>query len=264
VLGWRALPADHRHLHPLAAATVLLLLAPATTVLNGFEYASVARLVGQHPPLRASVRVAVLGTAANLLPLPGAVLVRVEAMRRGGAGVGRSTAASAAAALVWSAAAAGLAGVALARRHPVLGVLLLLAMVFAGAAGLMGGGRVARRSGMSSPTGPLGRLVVVEVASVVVGALRLMVIGAGLGGGIGFGQAAGLGLASIAAAAAGIFPGGLGLREAISAGLAPILDLPAAIGAVAATFDRLLGLPFVIVAALTLARRDQSSEGSTS
>jgi hypothetical protein len=100
------------------------------------------------------------------------------------------------------------------------------------------------------------RLLAIEVGAVTVGALRLVVIGAGLGGGIGFGQAAGLGLANIVAAAAGIFPGGLGLREALSALLAPILDLPAAVGAVAASFDRLLGLPVVIAAALVLARRD--------
>ena len=114
---------------------------------------------------------------------------------------------------------------------------------------------MAGRSDVAEPAMVVARLFVVEVATVTVGALRLVVIGAGLGGGIGFGQGAGLGLANVAAAAAGVFPGGLGLREALSAALAPILDLPAAVGAVAASFDRLLGLPVVMVAALVLSRR---------
>ena len=259
ILGWRALPAGQRDLHVGAALLVLLLLAPATTILNGLEYAGAARLVGQHSALPSAVRVAVLGTAANLLPLPGAVLVRVEAMRRGGAGVKRSTAASAAAALLWAAAAALLAGGVLVWGRPGVGLGLLVTGAVAGGAGMVVGMRVAGRSAVAEPAMAVARLFLVEVATVSVGALRLVVIGAGLGGGIGFGQAAGLGLANVAAAAAGVFPGGLGLREALSAALAPILDLPAAVGAVSASFDRLLGLPVVVVAALVLARRPSST-----
>ena len=258
VVGWRALPAGHRHLELGSSVLVLVVLAPLTTLLNGLEYVQVARLVGQRPPLRPALQVAVLGTAANLLPVPGAVLVRVDALRRGGSTVGRSTAASVCAALLWASAAGLVAGLALFGAHRGLGAVLLLGAVVLGFAGRATGRRVAgRRHG-------LGGLALVELGTVVVGALRLMVIGAGLGGGVGFGQAAGLGLASIGAAAAGVFPGGLGLRETLSAGLAPILDLPAAVGAVAATFDRLLGLPVVIGAALLLSRRDQSSAGSIS
>jgi hypothetical protein len=255
VLGWRGLPADQRDLHLGAALVVLLVLAPLTTILNGLEYAGVARLVGQHVVLPSAVRVAVLGTAANLLPLPGAVLVRVEAMRRGGAGVKRSTAASASAALLWASAAALLAGAALVVGQLALGAGLLVAGLVAGLSGAAVGVRVARRSDVAEPSVVMLRLFAVELATVGVGALRLVVIGAGLGGGIGFGQGAGLGLANVVAAAAGVFPGGLGLREALSAALAPILDLPAAVGAVAASFDRLLGLPVVVVAALVLSRR---------
>ena len=255
VAGWRSLPPHIRGLDLLDAAAVLLVLAPATTILNGLEFAATARLVGQRPSVPESVRIAVLGTAANLLPLPGAALVRIAAMRRAGAGVGRSTAASATAALLWAAGVAGLAGAVLAVGHPLLGAVLLVGGALTAVVGVAAGRRVAHRSGVRDVGRPLGRLAAVEVGTGLVGALRLLVVGAGLGGGIGFGQAAGLGLSSVLAAAAGVFPGGLGLREGISAGLAPILDLPAAVGAVAATFDRLLGLPVVIVAAVVLSRR---------
>lgn len=259
VLGWRALPAGQRHLDVAPALLVLLVLAPLTTLLNGLEYVAIARLVGQDPPLRRALQIAVLGSAANLLPVPGAVLVRVEALRRDGTSAGRSTAASVCAALLWAAAAALVAGVALLTSNLGLSLALVAGGVVLAVAALATGQRIAPDR---SALGPLG---VVEVGTVVVGALRLMVVGSGLGGGIGFAQGAGLGLASVAAAAAGIFPGGLGLREALSAALAPILDLPAAVGAVAATFDRLLGLPTVLLMALVLARRQpHSSAGSTS
>ena len=263
-LGWRALPAEDRHLNLLAAVAVMLVLAPLTTLLNGLEYVGVARLVGKHPPLPRALHIAVLGTAANLLPVPGAVLVRVDALRREGTSMRRSTAASACAAFLWGSAAAVLAGLALLTSHLLLGVLLVGGGVVFAAGGFETGRRVGRGTGQS-PWRGVGWLMAVELGTVVVGALRLMVISAGIGQAIGFGQAAGLGLASIAAAAIGLFPGGLGLREALSAALAPILELPAAVGAVAATFDRLLGLPVVIIAALLLSRRDRhSSAGSTS
>ena len=82
VAGWRSLPPHIRGLDLLDAAAVLLVLAPATTILNGLEFAATARLVGQRPSVPESVRIAVLGIAANLLTLPGAALVRVAAMRR--------------------------------------------------------------------------------------------------------------------------------------------------------------------------------------
>src|SRR5258706_8161975 len=135
VAGWRSLPAHDRGLDPRAAALVLLVLAPATTILNGLEFASTARLVGQRPSVPESVRIAVLGTAANLLPLPGAALVRVGAMRRAGAGVGRSTAASATAALLWAGGVSGLAGIALVAGHALLGAVLLAAGALAAGIG---------------------------------------------------------------------------------------------------------------------------------
>src|SRR3954471_24688818 len=141
-LGWRALPAEDRHLNLVAALVVMVVLAPLTTLLNGLEYAGVARLVGKHPPLPRALHIAVLGTAANLLPVPGAVLVRVDALRREGTSVRRSTAASACAAFLWGAAAAVLAGLALLTSHRLLAVLLVAGGLVAGAVGVATGRRV--------------------------------------------------------------------------------------------------------------------------
>src|SRR3954467_4743731 len=124
-LGWRALPAQDRYLNVVAALVVMVVLAPPTTLLNGLEYVGVARLVGKHPPLPRALHIAVLGTAANLLPVPGAVLVRVGPPRRGGPSARRATPAGACAALLGGAAAAVLAGLALLTSHLLLGVVLV-------------------------------------------------------------------------------------------------------------------------------------------
>ena len=91
------------------------------------------------------------------------------------------------------------------------------------------------------------------------GAARLTLVAAELPGDIDLASAAVLNVASVVAAAAGVLPGGLGLREAVAGFLAPLVDAPAAAGAVAATLDRLLGLPTVAVGALVLAVRGRAN-----
>src|SRR4051812_50224797 len=71
ILGWRALPAEDRHLNLLAALVVMVVLAPLTTLLNGLEYVGVARLGGKHPPPHPALPIAVLGTPAHPPPGPG-------------------------------------------------------------------------------------------------------------------------------------------------------------------------------------------------
>ena len=66
------------------------------------------------------------------------------------------------------------------------------------------------------------------------------------------GQALALTVSGAIASAAGIFPAGLGLREAMSAGVAALVDLPASVGFVAASIDRVLGLVVLGIATLAL------------
>jgi hypothetical protein len=259
VAGWRGLDAGERSLDPVAAAVVLVVLAPLTTALNGAEYACTARLVGVRVGPAEGVRVAVLGSAANLLPLPGAVLVRTEALRRRGTGLAGAAKASTVAAVVWAGAAAAVAGaLQVADGRAALGAAGL-----GGGALLVGAGMVAAARVQRSGPGTDGRaraaLLATETATVAVGALRLALVAAELPGDLDVAGAAVLNVASVAAAAAGVLPGGLGLREAVAAALAPLVDAPAAAGAVAATLDRLLGLPTVALGAVVLSLRGRAS-----
>lgn len=94
------LPSDLAGFEWWPIAVMAALTVPAVA-LNGYEYLVTARLSGVKVGLLAAVRIAIYGTAANLLPLPGASLVRIEAMRRSGVSLRRGTTVTAAVGLAW-------------------------------------------------------------------------------------------------------------------------------------------------------------------
>jgi len=68
-----------------AILLMALIATPATLLLNAVEFSLSARLIGQSIPLARSMSVTIVGSAANLLPLPGATLVRLAALKSEGA-----------------------------------------------------------------------------------------------------------------------------------------------------------------------------------
>ena len=240
---------------------VLVLGTPATIAVNAAELRAMGACL---EPVRTigwirAVRVVVLATAANLLPLPGGAMVRIHALRdpgRGpGAGVGAATSITAVAALLWVGTAvliAGLAGVAAAPLVGTLGVLAGAAAVVVSLAALraIAGGWRPRAS---------ARLVAVEVATTLVHAARLYLVLVALDVAVVPTQVLVLGAASPVAAAAGVFPAGLGLAELLSALLAPLAALAAAAGLTATALARVIGLLGTGLLALPLGIRDAAT-----
>jgi hypothetical protein len=232
-MGWRQLPTEGITWVWLA---VSLAIVPIVMVLNGMEYQVAARLLAHRVPLGEAMRISVLGSIANLLPVPGAILVRAGALRRRGASVGGSAMATGAVGAGWLGLSALVAG------------LLLMAtgsvrtgggFVSAGLVATIGMLLLVRRAGGSA--GDAALIVALEGAFVSVSALRTWATLHAIGGGD-LAQAAALTVAAPIAAAAGILPGGLGLREVIAGALGPLVGLAAATGVVAAGIDRLLGV----------------------
>ena len=230
---------------------VLLLLplvgVPATVATNAWEYRVTARLLGHRIPLDDAARVSVLSTAANLLPIPGAVLVRSRALRQRGTGMGAALSVTTATGVAWVGVTAVLAGgLQLVVGSPALGagvlvagvVVLVLAAVLA-----------SRTRGVELRRADMRTVLVVEVVAVLVAAGRLQLALWGLGYSPGVDQALALSLAGSLGSAVGFLPAGLGVREVLAAGIAPIVGLPAAVGLVATAVDRLLGL--VVLAAIS-------------
>jgi uncharacterized membrane protein YbhN (UPF0104 family) len=229
---------------PLLAAAALVGV-PLTMALNGAEYAATGAVVGHPVAWPAALRVSVLSSAANLLPVPGAVLVRARALNQLGTPYRRAFVATAVVGMAWVGTTAVVAGalvLASGDDAAVGGVL-----VAAGLAGIAAAHAAVVRRGKGVDV--TLQIVVVELASVAVGGLRYWLVLEGLGFDPDAVQAVALTVSAVVASAVGVFPGGLGVREVVAAALAPLVGLPAAVGLVAVAVDRLLGLPVLAVAA---------------
>ena len=97
-----------RNLPPLPAGdrrpvlfVFVALLAGCGIVVNGAEYALSARAFGGRVTLRDATRISVLSTAANLLPIPGAAIVKTRALQKRGAGLRIAATLTIAIGIVW-------------------------------------------------------------------------------------------------------------------------------------------------------------------
>jgi hypothetical protein len=250
VAGVAALPSGNEGAQWSLLAIVAVVLGPANSACNAAEYALTARYAGVRVGPREAIGVAVLSSAANLLPLPGAAVVRAGSLHRRGTGAARAARVVVAASGVWLATTAVLVGlVILATTDRLLAGAALLAV---GLVGVAAAHRVADAHRRPDGIRLTAALVAVESATVAVGAIRLWLCIRGLGYDVDAVQATALTFASVLASAAGVFPGGLGLREVLASSIGPLVAVPAAVAASGVVVDRLLGWPAAAVAALTL------------
>lgn len=223
---------------PLVVLAVLG--TPATIAVNAAELRAMTRCLDRAAslPWSRAGSVVVLATAANVLPLPGGAMVRIQALRAGGATTGRAAAINLVAALLWVAAAVVVAGIAVWRMVPVAGLLAV-------AVGVAGGGvaLVALRAAMPvwSVASAL-RLGGIEVVTTLLHAVKLYLALLALGIAAGLDQALVLGVAGPISAAAGVFPSGIGLAELLAALTAALVALAPAAGFGATALVRVIGL----------------------
>ncbi|HAS13226.1 MAG TPA: hypothetical protein DCS55_22360, partial [Acidimicrobiaceae bacterium] len=248
VAAWQALPADRGDIDWSLIALAALLVVPGA-VVNAEEYRVSARIVGQRVALPAALRVSIIAAAFNLLPVPGSVLVRTRALAKGGSSTGQAVTSTLAVGLAYIAVALVIVAVVQVGAAPVQAVVLLVI----GLAMLGGAAVLVRRLADGPVGGMLQRLVAVEALSVLVKAVRLYLTIEALGFDPSIAQATSLSMATVAASAIGIFPGGLGIRELLSGLIAPAVDLPASVGLVGTSMDRVIGLATLsVLAAIVL------------
>jgi uncharacterized membrane protein YbhN (UPF0104 family) len=263
VIGIRAY--SRLHLHP-----DLWLLAPAAvfgalllTFLNAGEYWCGAVLARHHPSAVESITVSIAGSAANLLPVPGAVIVRNYAMVSGGATVAGALGGTVVVALAWVGVTAVVLGAIVLATDLVLGIVLSavgLAMVVAVVLA------VRRRLPGREGTIVWSTLLGVELVTVGVEIGRYWLVLAALGAHPTLLRTVPLVGANVVAAASIVFPGGLGIREALAGGFAAAANLPAAVGIAASALDRLALTAMFAVSAgvLGLWRRRHQRASATS
>ncbi len=241
---------------PLGVA--FFLTAPASLGLKSAEYQLSARIASQNPSQARSLRVAVVSSSANLLPLPGSMIVTVRSLSEGGGTYGSALRAGAVPGLVWLSITGIVGGTAIAVEGPALlgGATVL--------GGLLAGLTAAR---LFRATAPHERsvwlavsIVAVEAGWLLISALRLTLAVAALGVPISLVQALALSVAGALTVAIGFFPGGLGLREVLLAGLSPLIGLEFDIGVLLGSVDRVVWFSFLTVAGgvLVVAQRNSA------
>jgi len=260
LVAFRALPPIEQPIRWELILIAGLVCVPVITALNALEYRAMAHFADHHPPALEIIQVSIMGSAANLLPIPGAVVVRLANLHKGGVKVTRGLNLTAIIGITWVGSACVLGGAAQLLSHPDFG----------GAALALGISLMTVSLILLSRTLPPGtrargavELVAIEAGFVTMQALRLFLVAAALRFDVSFAQATALVIAAVSAAAIGFLPAGLGVREGIAAILSPIVGIPAAVGLVITAVDRVINLVVLSVFAgiVTLLTRKQRGAG---
>ena len=245
---------------PLAA--LALIAAPASLLLKAAEFIVAARIAGQWPGPRLAMETAVVSSAANLLPLPGSLLVTVKALSDGGAGYGGAVAASAVPGIAWL----GITGVVGGSALVIEGAAAVgLIVLIGGLVAFVGAGAVFHSTGPSNGRPALVlAILLVETGWLAVSGLRFTLAAAVIGVDLTLPQALALSVAGAITVAIGFFPGGLGVREALIAALSPLIGLDLETGVLLGAVDRVVWLGFLALAGAGLAlSRQRTNTAST-
>jgi uncharacterized membrane protein YbhN (UPF0104 family) len=239
VVSFGSLPDDVRW-QPWAVLVLLLVTTPLTLAANAAEYRVMGAISRHRIGWLESSRITLIAGAANLLPLPGGIVVRTQALRREGTTYRRALAANAAAGVTWVAVGCLAAGVLLAAdAAAVPAVAALLALAVAGLAAVW---LLLRRADRGLAGRHLRWLFLVEAATVILSSVRIYVAFQFIGQTLEPVQAVALTASVIIAAAIGIFPAGLGLRELLAGVIGTAVGLTASEAIAATAADRIVSL----------------------
>ncbi len=250
-VGWNSLEPrpDQLEVSPLLALCGLVLVS---YLVVGLEFHLAGRALGLRIDSPTALITTTIATAANLLPIPGAVITRTIVLRRGGATTGAAVRVLALIGGLWLGVSFVAAGFGLMGTRGWISA----GFVAVGLGGLAVSSTLLSRQGASSRT--VTGLLAAETTMIGLGALRLWLALEGLGISADLGEVVSVGVAAPLSAAVGFVPAGLGVREAIAVALGALSGLGGAEAGVAAALDRSLGLAVLgptVGIALLLRRR---------
>lgn len=232
----------------LTAFLMVVLLGLVATLLSALRFRVLAMALDRDIPLASSLAVIVWGGLANILPLPGAFLVRVGYLAKL-VGVKRSTFANFHGMAIWFFVAAMLSVVFYPSgpKEQLIFYSLWLVLFASGiAAAFMV--FVAQMNWRQVCV-----LFFLQLLMTSLNILRLTFSASALGFDLEAFAAALFALSGVAASATGIFPSGIGIGEAFASGIAILLGFSASIGFTVAALNRFSGwvglavcLPFVM------------------
>lgn len=246
VWAWRRSGLAPGDLHATALLVALFVAAPLSLALRAAEFDLAARLVHRPVTARRALDVALVASAANLLPVPGSLLVTWRALTGDGTGAGRALGAGAVPGLSWLALTGMVGGAAMiATGASLLGIATLVGGTTACVV-------VARLVVTLVPARRrlrlVARLVAVELGWLGASVLRLSLALSALDHAVELPRVLALSVAGSLTVAVGVFPAGLGLREALIAGVGAAVGLGLDVAVLVGTVDRLVWLVFLAAA----------------
>jgi uncharacterized membrane protein YbhN (UPF0104 family) len=189
-----------------------------------------------------SSRLTVVAAVANLLPLPGGIMIRAQALRRRGSSYRHAFAANGVAGLIWIGCAAIAIAVLSAREvGDAAAGWAVAALVTTALCCLVGAAYLLRLTHPHNPRGIYLGLIAIEAGTVLISSARIYFAFRLIGLTASASQSVALTAAQIVAAAVGIFPGGLGLREALAGVIGAFVHLGAGPAIAASAADRVTG-----------------------
>lgn len=236
-LSFRSQPDLFREARLGPVVMLALIAVPVTIYFNALEFVLSARLMGHEVGLKSAAETSIIGGVANMLPLPGGVLVRVAALKAEGSSVAKSTSVLVFVAFIWAAVAFGYSGAWL-----VIGGATSFGQLFIalGCIGIIG--CFALSMHLLDDHIITAQLFACKAGLVLVDALRLYLCLLALNVPVEFGQASVLTVSGFVGSSISIVPAGLGIREGVSALLGPLVGLTAAAAFLASAANRMIGL----------------------
>lgn len=236
-IAWQRLPEVQRTLDAswLALAGLLALVG---FVANGFEFLMTGRLMRRHIRAYDALRVSVVGTAANVLPIPGAVVVRTQALRQMGEGGSGALIVTTAVGVFWVASAGVLAAAFLL--FPTADGYMAAVILLCSCIGVMVAAALVHFAGGRPGRLEIAVLAMIEVVSVFASGVRLYAVAHAIGFDVGLVEAITINLGVILSHAVGVVPAGLGLRELASGAFAESAGVPASVGVMLSVLDRVV------------------------
>ena len=234
--------------------------APVGMVLNSVELWAISRIAGGPIGWRASLEITVYGSATNMLPLPGAALTKVAAMKAHGIGYGKGSAMILLSYAIWGGLAFLYSGGALWLLGQGTAAAGFLAL---GCTLLLGGAFGFARFGTWRL---IGVVALMRLVSFPLEALRYMLALAALSASVAFTQASVFVVASFLGSAVMLAPSGLGIGETMVALLSPLIEVDPAFGFTAAAAGRAVWMAGLMLCAgallLTSGGRPAAHSGS--
>jgi len=234
LIAVRSLPWDTHSLNWGYFVLLILLGGASTLILNVASFYISANAVRSNISKKNAIRLVVLSSAANFLPLPGGILVRVTALKMAGSNYRNAILITGYAGLFWLAVALLVVGIGLAHLLAVHSYLLIAIVgTLLGIFSFIGALEISRAKRL------IYRLFNIALVTHLVASFRFWIAFAMVGVDASIVESAVVSGSGTAGSIVAIIPGGFGINEAAAALLTHLTGHLAASGFLAAAFNRL-------------------------